>query len=63
MEQYRDGQYYYARHRNMWGVWQYHSTGNGDGYGEFIDDFPKRDDALYEVYKRNGWKINEKWNT
>jgi hypothetical protein len=47
----------------MWGVWQYHSTGNGDGYGEFIDDFPKRDDALYEVYKRNGWKINEKWNT
>lgn len=51
----KDGQYYYAPHRRMWGVWQYHDHGNGCGSGTFYNDYPTKEDARKEVYRLNGW--------
>ena len=50
----RDGQFYYAPHRRLWGVWQWHESGS---YGEFVRDFETRDAAVLEVYRRNGWRL------
>lgn len=52
----KDGQYYYAPHRRMWGVWQYHDNGNGHGSGTFYKDYPTKDEARKEVFRLNGWK-------
>ena len=52
----KDGQYYYAPHRKMWGVWKHHDDGKGGGYGTFINDFPTKEEARKEVYRLNGWK-------
>lgn len=51
----KDGQYYYAPHRIMWGVWQHHDLGNGSGYGTFYNDYPTKEEARKEVYRLNGW--------
>lgn len=51
----KDGQYYYAPHRRMWGVWQYRDHGNGCGSGTFYNDYPTKEDARKEVYRLNGW--------
>jgi hypothetical protein len=53
------GQFYYAPHRRMWGVWKNHNHGNGCSSGEFIMDFPSKDSARRFVYKMNGWNLNE----
>ena len=52
----RDGQYYYAPHGRIWGVWLYHEDGVSGAYGEFIKFFNKKEDAKDFVYKNNGWK-------
>lgn len=51
----KDGQYYYAPHRRMWGVWQYHDYGNGNGSGTFYNDYPTKEEARKEVSRLNGW--------
>ena len=36
----KEGQYYYARHRNRWGVWKAGKTSeNGVRMDDFISDF------------------------
>ena len=51
----RNGQYYYAPHRRMWGIWKYHGNGNGC-HGDFVKDVPTKEEASKEVYRLNGWK-------
>lgn len=51
----KDGQYYYAPHRSMWGVWQHHDHGNGCSSGTFIDDYMTKEEARAEVYRLNKW--------
>ena len=53
----KDGQYYYAPHRSLWGVWQWHDFDNGDGCGSFVMDCNTRKEAREEVYRLNGWKL------
>ena len=48
----KPGQYYYAPHRGMWGVW----LETEDGSGDFVRDFVTRDDAKQFVYDKNNWK-------
>lgn len=52
----RDGQYYYAPHRSMWGVWLNHVSADGIETGDFIDDFPSKEAAAEQVKKLNKWK-------
>ena len=54
----QEGQYYYHRHRNMWGVWkkgkdneETHTSINDT----FIIDFKTEIQAKNFVYKANGW--------
>lgn len=54
--EYKDGQYYYAPHRRMWGVWKWHRFESGGGAGTFYKDFVTKEDARDEVYRLNGWK-------
>lgn len=49
------GQYYYAPHRKLWGVWQWTMVTNDGASGSFVKDFKTRDDARDFVYKMNGW--------
>lgn len=51
-----NGQYYYARHRNMWGVWQHETLADGMSHGRFVDDFVTRAEARAYVFRANGWK-------
>ena len=51
----KDGKYYFAPHRRFWGVWLYHESENGGGYGEFIQDFKTKEDAKSFVYNKNGY--------
>ena len=53
----KPGQYYYAPHRGMWGVW----LKTEDGSGDFVKDFVTRDSAREFVYDKNNWK-NDKGN-
>ena len=51
----KEGQYYYQRHRNMWGVWR---KGNDEGLTDgdvFISDFSTQAQAKSFVYKANNW--------
>ena len=49
------GQYYYAPHRNWWGVWQYDMVTENGSSGKFIKDFPTKEEARAFVYEMNGW--------
>lgn len=51
----RDGQYYYAPHRSVYGIWQNHELGNGRATGTFIKDCLTKEEARKEVYRLNGW--------
>lgn len=55
----KDGQYYYAPHRRLWGVWQHHDLGDGYATGEFYGDFATKEAARRKVYELNGWIYNE----
>ena len=49
------GQYYYAPHRNCWGVWQYDFVGDNCSSAKFIKDFHSKEDAREYVWQMNGW--------
>ncbi len=52
------GQYYFGRHRNIWGVWVYDVVDAETGYtsGKFIKDCVNYEDAVREMYALNGWR-------
>ena len=54
----KEGQYFYKKHRNMWGVWKKGKTINGVEEGTFITDFCTQIQAKNFVYKMNGWQNN-----
>jgi len=49
----RPGQYYYAPHRNMWGVWKAGEIKNGVQMDDFISDFATKIQAERFVKKMN----------
>ena len=51
----KDNQFYYAPHRDLWGVYQHHDDGSGHSCGTHIDDYPTREAARREVFRLNGW--------
>lgn len=51
----KEGEYFYHKHRNMWGVWKKRKSVNGGEEGEFIADFSTQIQAERFVYKANGW--------
>ena len=56
----KDGQYYYAPHRSVWGIWCNHNHGNGASSGTFVKDCLTKEEAKNEVYRLNGWSTNNK---
>lgn len=52
----KDGQYYYAPRRGLWGIWQWHDLGDGYGSGTFVKDCMTKKAAREEVYRLNGWE-------
>lgn len=53
----KEGQFYYRRHRNMWGVYKKGKVQNGVGMDDFVSDFVTQIQAKTFVYRMNGWKI------
>ena len=54
----KDGEYYYAPHRSVWGVWKWHArigATDGSGIGVFVKDCYTKEKARDEVYRLNGW--------
>lgn len=51
----REGQYYYRPHRRSWGVWINHNHPSGVSTGDFVQDFPTKEEAQRFVYEKNGW--------
>lgn len=55
------GEYFYARHHNMWGIWRRDNVqGGGVESGTFIADKTTKEEAAREVYRLNGWKYKSK---
>lgn len=56
MDEVKEGQYYYAPHRNKWGVWKKGKPGRGGvTMDDFIMDFSTKIQARNFVYKSNKW--------
>jgi hypothetical protein len=53
----KDGQYYYARHRGLWGIWLHHEFVDGSSTGDFVKDCMTKMEAMKEVAKLNKWCI------
>ena len=52
----KEGEYYYAPHRSMWGVWKAGNVGKGGSRLDmFITDFSTQIQAQNFVAKMNGW--------
>ena len=51
------GQYYYKKHRNMWGVWKKGKNDTLENGDTFISDFATQIQAKNFVYKMNGYTI------
>ena len=49
------GQYYFGRHRTVWGIWQYDVVDNGFTSANHIKDVCSYEKAVKEVYRLNGW--------
>ena len=49
------GQYYFSRHRNQWGIWQYDSVTSNGCSAQFVKNVYTYEDAVREVYSLNGW--------
>lgn len=54
-----EGQYYYAKHRNMWGIWKVGKKVNNTRMDHFIMDFSAKLDAERFVYRMNGWSMRK----
>ena len=55
----KEGQYYYAPHRRMWGVWKRvvpDGDASGTMTGTFVQDFKTKEEARAFVFEKNGWK-------
>lgn len=50
------GQYFYAHHRSMWGIWKRENPNDSTFSGTFVKDCITKDEAIAEVYRLNGWK-------
>lgn len=50
-----NGQYYFRRHRSMWGVWKKIISPEGIEIDEFIRDLSTQEEAKAFVYSNNGW--------
>ena len=55
MIQAKVGDYFYGRHRNMFGVWVYDTVTENYTSGNFVADFHSREEARAFVWKMNGW--------
>lgn len=51
-----EGQFYYARHRGLWGVWRKGATVNGVSSSDFVKDCVTREQARDLVYSLNNWQ-------
>ena len=49
------GQYNYARHRSLWGVWLWTSVTENGACGTFVKDFATKEEAREFVWEMNGW--------
>ena len=49
------GQYFFGRHRSLWGIWLYINVTETSSCGAFIKDVLTYEDAVREVYALNGW--------
>lgn len=51
----KNGQYYYAPHRKMWGVFKRNINAYGIAIDDHIDDFADKADAIEMVCRLNHW--------
>lgn len=49
------GQYFYAPHRDWWGVWVYTHVSETGSCGSFVEDFSTIEEARKFVWEKNGW--------
>ena len=57
------GQYHYAPHRNLWGVWVWDYVSETGATGTFVKDFHTKEEAREYVWEMNGWgKPSKKLN-
>lgn len=57
------GQYHYAPHRRLWGVWVWTSVSEQGASGTFVKDFMSKEEAREYVWAMNGWgKPSKKLN-
>ena len=49
------GQYFYAPHRNFYGVWVWDAVYENGASGTFVADFQTREEARAYTWKMNGW--------
>ena len=48
-------QYYFGRHYNQWGIWQYSHVTPTSNSSTFIKNVLTYEMAVMEVYRLNGW--------
>lgn len=53
----KEGQFYYAPHRSLWGVWRLGKKVNNVQSNDFVRDFATKEEAREFVYKENNWKL------
>ena len=51
------GRYYFGRHRNSFGIWQYDFVSETGASARFIKDVYSYEEAVREVYRLNGWGV------
>ena len=49
------GQYHYAPHRRLWGVWVWTYVSEQGASGTFVKDFMSKEEAREYVWAMNGW--------
>ncbi|WP_289109160.1 hypothetical protein [Alistipes finegoldii] len=49
------GNFYYGRHHNIYGVWQYEVVNEAGSSARFVKDFIFREDARAFVWRMNDW--------
>ena len=62
LENLKEGQYYYQRHRSKWGVWKVgRKAPNGAHMDDFVMDFSTKIQAEKFVYKMNMWDKQQQY--